>query len=163
LKIAITILLCAISAFAVGCSGPEDSEAAIAAAIDSHLGLRTDLGVGRMRVEIGQVKFQGDEATAAVTITAREDPSASMQMMYRLTRTAGAWKVQAPQTGGGATHGAPPAGGPGGGKSDLPAGHPPVESQPPGGQPEDTNPLPPGHPPLNETQTESRLPPGHPQ
>ena len=74
LKTATTILFCAITAFGVGCSNSEDSEAAIAAAIDSHLGLRTDLGVDRMRVEIAQVKFQGDEATAAVTITARDDP-----------------------------------------------------------------------------------------
>jgi hypothetical protein len=163
LKIAITILLCAISAFAAGCRGPEDSEAAIAAAIDSHLGLRTDLGVGRMRVEIAQVKFQGDEATAAVTITAREDPSASMQMMYRLTRTADGWKVQAPQTDDGATHGASPGSGPGSGNGNLPSGHPPVESQSAGGQPEATNPLPPGHPPLNESPTKPSLPPGHPR
>ena len=147
LKTAITILLCAISAFAAGCSGSEDSEAAIAAAIDSHLGLRTDLGVGRMRVEVAQVKFQGDEATAAVTITARDDPNASMQMMYRLTRTADGWEVQDPSSKAGAAAG-----------DDLPPGHPPSENKP-GTAAE----LPAGHPPLNESRTEPSLPPGHPR
>ncbi len=153
LKTAITILLCAISAFAAGCSDSEDSEAAIAAAIDSHLGLRTDLGAGRMRVELAQVKFQGDEATAAVTITARDDPNASMQMMYRLTRTADGWEVQDPRGEEGAAESRPRRNGAAG----LPAGHPPVE-----GQPESTGELPPGHPPVTESQPRAELPKGHP-
>ena len=147
-----------MTAFGLGCSNSEDSEAAIAAAIDSHLGLRTDLGVDRMRVEIAQVKFQGDEATAAVTITARDDPDASMQMMYRLTRVGDGWKVQAPRTDDRVTHGAPSGSEPGSVKSDLPAGHPPL-----GGQPEDTRALPSGHPPLNESRTKPSPPPGHPR
>ena len=147
LKTAVTILLCAISAFAAGCSGSEDSEAAIAAAIDSHLGLRTDLGVGRMRVEVAQVKFQGDEATAAVTITARDDPNASMQMMYRLTRAADGWKVEDPGSKAGSAA-----------EDNLPPGHPPQENQP-GTAAE----LPTGHPPLNESPPQPSLPPGHPR
>ena len=146
LKTATTILLCAISAFAAGCSGSQDSEAAIAAAIDSHLGLRTDLGVGRMRVEVAQVKFQGEEATAAVTITSRDDPNASMQMMYRLTRTGDGWKVQDPRSKSGSAAG-----------DDLTAGDPPVESES-----DKTTELPPGHPPLNESQPQADLPKGHP-
>ena len=94
-----------------------------------------------MRVEVAQVKFQGDEATAAVTITARDDPSASMQMMYRLTRTPEGWEVQDPRSKAGSAAG-----------DDLPLGHPPLENRP-GAAAE----LPSGHPPLNES------PPGHPQ
>ena len=147
MKIAITIFLCAISAFAAGCSGSEDSEAAIAAAIDTHLGLRTDLGAGRMRVEVAQVKVQGDEATAAVTITARDDPNASMQMMYRLKRTADGWEVQAPGSKAGSAAG-----------DDLPPGHPPLENKP-----STAAELPAGHPPLNESPPQPSLPPGHPR
>ena len=150
LSIPIVIILCCLFLAAAGCGEAPDNEAAIAAAIDSHLGTRTDLGA--MQVDIAQIKFDGDEATAAVTISARRDPGAAMQTIYRLTRTGNGWEVQNPRGEEGAAESRPRSNG-----GDLPAGHPPVE-----GGSDSTGALPPGHPPVRESQPRADLPKGHP-
>ncbi len=146
--LALTTLLLGTAA----CSNPEKAEIQIREAVRQHLATRTDLG--RMEVELDEVKYDGDQATATVTIKARDDEKAQLQMTYNLQRVDSEWKVQpaagAGHGGGGAT---PPA-------SGLPPGHPPAG----GGQPQGGGQMPPGHPPLGgqSQQPQKELSKGHP-
>ena len=48
-----------------------------------------------MTVEVRQVQYQGDTAEADVVISAKSNPSATMNMRYTLKRTGpGSWEVQ---------------------------------------------------------------------
>lgn len=130
----------------LGCSGSgADETAQVRQAVERYLSARTDLSLSSMRVVVNKVSVEGERATAAVSIVARNDPQAKMEMMYRLRKTAEGWEVEQPQgaeagahSGGGAPSPQP------GGESALPPGHPPVGGDQGGGAAE----LPPGHPPV---------------
>lgn len=125
------------------------SAADIETAVRSYLEERTDLKVAQMGVRADRIRYEGDRALASVSITASDDPKATMKMMYELVRGANGWEVVPPESS------APQAGGPAeaqGGSPGLPPGHPPLDA--PGGG------LPPGHPPT--TPQGGALPPGHP-
>ena len=151
MKIPIVIILCSLFLTLAGCNDAPESEAAIAAAIDSHLARRTNMNA--MQVDITEIQFEGDEATATVILTARADPAASMQMIYQLTRTGDAWEVQDPRTEEGSADGASHGSGMGG----PPPGHQAVA-----GEPDNTIELPSGHPSLNESQPQADVPEQHP-
>ncbi len=146
----------------LGCGSKESSELLVRDAILHYLASRTDLSMGKMDVKIDRLELRGDSATAGVTISARGDAKASMQMAYELRKVGSGWEVVPPSGGTGSAHGGmpapgaadpggeapphPPTGGSQGGTADqpqLPQGHPPV-----GDPPEEKSPeLPPGHPP----------------
>jgi hypothetical protein len=137
---------------AAACGNPDKADIQIREAVRQHLATRTDLG--RMEVELDDVKYDGDQAAATVTIKARNDEKAQLQMTYNLRRVDSEWKVQpsagAGHGGGGA---APPA-------SGLPPGHPPAG----GGRPQGGGQMPPSHPPISgeSQQPQKELPKGHP-
>jgi hypothetical protein len=86
------------------------------------------------------VQFKGNEAQASVSFKPKSSPDAGMTMPYTLDRRGGKWVVRRRAEsgmphGGGAAPQTPsaPQGGPGMGAGDLPPGHPPVSSTPPGG------------------------------
>lgn len=142
----------------LGCSeaSEADETANVQRAVEQHLAKRTDLDPSNLRVVVEKVSYEdnGERATAAVTIVARQDPKATMQMMYRLRKTTGGWEVEPSQGagahGGGAAAPAPPAGESGG---ELPPGHPPMEGGEGGAESE----LPPGHPPVAPKKEGSAL------
>jgi hypothetical protein len=129
----------------LGCSASEaDQTAQVRQAVERYLSARTDLSLSTMRVVVNKVNVDGDRADAAVTIVARNDPQAKMEMNYILRKTAEGWEVEQPQ---GAESGAHSGGAPSpapAGEADLPPGHPPLGGEQGGGAAE----LPPGHPPV---------------
>jgi hypothetical protein len=153
--------LCLALAGWLGCSSSNQANdtASVQQAVEKHLARRTDLG--NLQVTVDKVSFEGDHANAAVTIMARQDPKAKMQMSYRLRKTGTGWEVEPPQGSEAGAHGGsaamPPAEGAG---ADLPPGHPSVE----GGAGTEANELPPGHPPVKGGGggDANALPPGHP-
>ena len=131
----------------LGCSAANetDATASVQLAVERHLAARTDLDPSNLSVAVEKVSYEDDRATAAVTITARKDPQAKMQMMYRLRKTAAGWEVEPSQGSEAGAHGggAAPMPDPGRG-AELPPGHPPTE----GGEGGAASELPPGHPPV---------------
>jgi hypothetical protein len=132
----------------LGCSGTSqtDDTAAVRQGVERYLTSRTDLNLSQMRVVVENVNFEGDRADAAVTIVARNDPQAKMEMSYRLRKTADGWEVEPPQGSEAGAHGgaaAPKAAPPESG-AEMPPGHPPVSGEGGSSAPD----LPPGHPPV---------------
>jgi hypothetical protein len=130
----------------LGCSraNEADATASVQQAVERHLAARTDLDPSNLQVVVDKVNFEGDRASAAVTIVARKDPQAKMQMMYRLRKTAEGWEVEAPQGLESGAHGGAAPMPEAGGDTGLPPGHPAVE----GGADAEASELPPGHPPV---------------
>ena len=145
----------------LGCGSNENTELLVRDAVLHYLAARTDLTMGNMDVKIDKLDLKGDTATAGVTISARGDAKASMQMVYELRRTGTGWEVTPPSGGSGAAHGGMPPG-----ATEPGAGLPPGHSSPggaPGGTAEQPQ-LPQGHPPVGNppVQKSPELPAGHP-
>lgn len=85
-----------------------------------HLSKNTGLDVSQMTIDIRDVKFHGNQATAAVSFKPKSSPDAGMSMNYTLERRANKWVVQK-RADSGATHGG----------GALPPGHPQVPDNPP--------------------------------
>ena len=130
-----------------GCNrAPQDKEA-VRQAVTEHLSKNAALDINQLNVEVADVKFQGNEATASVAIKPKSAPEQGMTMSYTLERRGDKWQVK----GRGAGHGGGMgmgAGAPGAmpGAGEMPAGHPPTNA--PGGNTKSGE-LPAGHPPVN--------------
>jgi hypothetical protein len=146
----------------LGCGSNENTELLVRDAVLHYLAARTDLTMGNMDVKIDKLDLKGDSATASVTISARGDAKASMQMVYELRKTGTGWEVTPPSGGSGAAHGGMPS--PGGGEAggELPPGHPSAGGAP-GGTAEQPQ-LPQGHPSIGNPPVPKspELPAGHP-
>ena len=136
------VFLALLLLLALACSGEAPRSAAdIEAAVESYLAERTDLRLDHMRVKADRIRYDGDNATASVSIVASDDPKAAMKMLYQLRRDADGWKVLPPEPTSGSS-------------APLPPNHPPTSGLPPGHPPTDqpSTGLPPGHPPLDGGQ-----------
>jgi hypothetical protein len=158
------VLLVLFTIIATGCGSSASSDTLVRDAILHYLAGRTGLNMSKMNVAVDSLQYEGDTASAVVTISSRDDAKASMQMTYQLRRAGGGWEVvpaagsasdahggmvpPIPQAGGELPPGHPPAGGASEG-SELPQGHPPVGNQPQQTQPKGQD-LPAGHPPVEE-------------
>jgi hypothetical protein len=146
---------------------PENKEAVRQGVMD-HLSKNTGLDLKSMDVELGNVTFEGNTATAVVTFKPKSSPDAGMTMNYKLDRQGTKWVVQQ-KAGGGAGHGAgmgdtPPPPDPGAhapgaapppaGQDALPPGHPPVA--PGGAKGGSSTDLPAGHPPVSGQQSQPK-------
>ena len=157
-------IIFALSLWGVGCgsSAPpaaSDADAEVRVAIESYLATRSGLNMSAMALIVDKVDYEGDTAVASVTIQAKNEERAKMQMAYNLRRENGEWKVEPSEAGAG-HGGAAGSGAPGGAGGGMPSGHPPA-TQPPasGGD------LPSGHPPVGgdaPAPSGSELPSGHP-
>jgi hypothetical protein len=159
------VLLVLLTILGAGCGSNASSDTLVRDAILHYLAGRTDLNMSKMNVEVDSPKYEGDTASAVVTISSRDDAQASMQMTYQLRRAGGGWEVvpagstsdahggmapNIPQAGGELPPGHPPAGGAPEGAAEgaeLPQGHPPVGNQPKQTRPKSQD-LPTGHPPV---------------
>jgi hypothetical protein len=132
----------------LGCSASNeaDATASVQRAVEKHLAARTDMDPSNLQVVVEKVSYEGDHANAAVTIMARKDPQAKMQMTYRLRKTGAGWEVE-PQQGSGA-HGQGTPVPQAEETPELPPGHPPLK----GSESAEPNDLPPGHPPVGGAQ-----------
>ena len=74
-----------------------------------------------MDVDLKNVKFEGNRATAMVEFRPKASPSAGMSMSYILERSGKKWVVQKAEAGG---HGSAAPAAPS--SDQLPPGHPPV-------------------------------------
>lgn len=117
---------------ASGCNRAAENKDAVRQGVMDHLAKTAGLDLNQMTVDVSDVKFQANEATATVAIKPKSAPQQGMTMAYTLERRGDKWTVK----GRGAGHGA--ADGTGMGRagdmapsSDLPAGHPPVNSPAP--------------------------------
>ena len=147
-------------ALLVGCKKDIQNNAAVKQGIMNYLAKRSDLLA--MDVNVTNVSYRQDEATATVRFQAKNNssPNAGMTMEYVLERKNNEWVVKGraggdahtgmPQgsPGTSAMPGSPAPGAPGSGSigamPNTPPGHPSVGSPAsPSGQ------LPPGHPPLD--------------
>jgi hypothetical protein len=133
---AVALLVCG------ACQRLTDQKAAIEAAIKEHLSRRSDLAMGQMVLEMGEVKVEGDNATAEVVFRTTAEPAMRMAYHYELRRESGAWQVASGRPS--AAEAPHPALGEGDGEPSsqvLPEGHPPIP---------DGSTMPEGHPPAGE-------------
>jgi hypothetical protein len=95
-----------------------------------HLSKNSGLDVNSMTVEVREVKYEGNKATASVAFRPKASADAGMSMNYTLERSGSKWVVNKRGDSGGHGSGLPdgssPQASPGG---ELPAGHPPVGGQ----------------------------------
>jgi hypothetical protein len=136
----ISLYVLAAALLLASCNRAPESKDAVRAAVMDHLAKNTGLDVSSMTVDVGDVKFEGDKAMAAVSFRPKSSPDAGMTMNYSLERRGGKWVVAKRPEGGGhgggmpppqpgteMPSGQPPAGADkGAASSELPAGHPPV-------------------------------------
>ncbi|MDZ4798299.1 MAG: hypothetical protein SGI92_09065 [Bryobacteraceae bacterium] len=135
-----------------GCKKAGENKEAVRDGVLQHLSKNAALDVNSLTIDVTDIKFQGDEATAAVSIKPKSAPEQGMSMSYTLVRKGDKWEVKgkAAGHGGGGAMGAapptdpPPASGtpepkgalgdapkaPAAGGGDLPPGHPPVNTPP---------------------------------
>ena len=135
----------------VGCNRAAESKEAVREGLMEHLSKNSGLDMKAMDIDVGEVKFQGNQATAVVSFKPKSSPDAGMAMPYTLERQGAKWVVQ--KAGGGhgagmpATEGGVPAPAPAAPGGELPSGHPPVGGGGAGTKGGATD-LPPGHPPV---------------
>jgi len=110
--------LLATALLLAGCNRAPESKDAVRAAVVDHISKNTGLDVNSMTIDVGDVKFQGNQATAAVSFRPKTSPDAGMTMNYTLDRQGNKWVVAKRADSSG--HGAAAPG------ADLPKGHPPV-------------------------------------
>ena len=128
-----------------------------------HLSKNTGLDLKSMDVQVGNVTFQGNQATASVSFKPKSSPDAGMSMNYTLERQGPKWIVQ--QKAGGAAGHAGGMGMPEGAAPPNPGAHAPGSTPPATAAGEA---LPPGHPPVAGGGADSKkggaaeLPAGHP-
>jgi hypothetical protein len=149
------LLVLLFSIWLAACNKAPENREAVRQGIIEHLSKNTGLDLKAMDVDVKNVNFQGNKATATVAFKPKQGPDEGMSMNYSLERQGTKWIVQ--KAAGSAGHGgamtppmtSPPAGAPAAG--DLPAGHPPVSGTPKGGDA-----LPPGHPPVESQPAPSK-------
>jgi hypothetical protein len=138
--------------FFAGCKKQESDADAIRSGINQHLASLKTLNLGAMDMDITNVSIQGNQAQAQVEFKPKTGApqGAGMEVAYALEKQNGIWVVQNTQPAGGSIqHPAPgesphmnttsPAAGSmpnfrdlvpgGGGSSNLPPGHPPINGQ----------------------------------
>jgi hypothetical protein len=148
-------LLCAALLLA-GCKRAPENKEAIRQAVADHVTKNAGIDMNQIELEVGDVKFEGNEATAPVRFKPKGAPEQGMSISYTLERRGDQWVVKGKGAGhgggamGGGSMGSPMGAGPGASgaekSGEMPAGHPPVNS--PGGAPKGE--LPAGHPPVNQ-------------
>ena len=130
---AIVIVIAITSLFACGGpSEPVDSRPEVEAAVERHLAAKTDLDLTNMAIEVLEVDYAEETASALVRIQARDNPDALMELRYELRRGPEGWEVVERER-------------PDGDPAEPPSGHPPVDGSDSEAPPD----LPPGHPPVN--------------
>ena len=142
-----------IALLIAGCKrAPQDKEA-IRVAIMDHVTKNAGIDMSQINLEVGEVKFSGNDATASASFKPKGSPAQGMNMSYTLERRGEKWFVKgraAGHGGMGGGMGSPMGSGPDASGAErtgeLPSGHPPVNS--PGSAPKTD--LPPGHPPVNQ-------------
>jgi hypothetical protein len=157
------LALALLSGATIACNRAPENKDAVREGVMEHLSKNTGLDLKSMDVEIGNVTFQGNQATAAVSFKPKSSPDAGMSMNYTLERRGAKWIVQQKAgAGAGAGHGAgmPDSGAP---PAD-PGAHAPGSTPPPAAAGEA---LPPGHPPVAPDAGSKKggagdLPAGHP-
>jgi hypothetical protein len=136
-----------------------------------HLTKNAGLDLKSMDVEVGNVTFEGNTATAVVAFKPKATPDAGMTMNYKLDRQGQKWVVQQKSGGGAAGHAsgmgeaapppdpgahAPGATPPPTNGDALPPGHPPVAAPGAGAQGGSGAELPAGHPPVSGQQAQPK-------
>ena len=137
----------------IGCSKNIDTTEAVKAGVMDYMNSvapKIGLDLNNMTVDVPAVSFDHDHARATVTVTPKIKGSGGMQLNYNLDRKGDKWVVAGNAQSAGSAHGSPDAGAapqaaPDG--TQLPPGHPSVNTPPAGTQ------LPPGHPAVGSTGT----------
>jgi len=126
--------LACLAVLASGCkrSGAANSNTVIQEAVESYIQKQSNLKLDNITVEISQVHYDGDRATAEVNFRSKQQPGLVMGRHYVLHRADGQWQVEsstAPE-GMGGPHGGPPLNQQGGQRSAPPIGHPTAPANP---------------------------------
>lgn len=140
------ILFATILLAGTGCRKAGENKEAVREGVVQHLSKNAALDVNSLTIDVTDVKFQGDEATAAVSIKPKSAPDQGMTMSYTLVRNGEKWEVKGKAAGHGGGMGAPPAAG------DVPHSGTPEPKGALGDAPKAPaagGDLPPGHPPVN--------------
>ena len=121
LLLLISVMVCG------GCKKAPDAESkeSVKKAIDAYLAQRQNLALGNMSMEVVDVKFEGDTATAEVKFTSKQSSNLAVTVHYKLQRRDNEWHVEStvPARGaGGNPHGVTPSPG-----SPAAGGEPPLE------------------------------------
>ncbi len=93
-----------------GCnrSAKLESKEAVQKAIDAYLAQRQNLSLSNMSTELGEVKFEGDSATADVNFRSKQASGLAVSVRYKLKKNGDHWEVESssPMAGpGGNPHG----------------------------------------------------------
>jgi hypothetical protein len=144
-------LACALFALLLisGCNRAPENKEAIRQAVTEHVTKNAGIDISQINIEVGDVKFEANQATAAVSFKPKTSPQQGMNMSYTLERRGDKWVVKgrgAGHGGAGSPTGAIPQAGGAERVGELPSGHPPVNSPGTGSKGD----LPAGHPPVNQ-------------
>jgi hypothetical protein len=138
------ILFATILLAGTGCKKAGENKEAVREGVVQHLSKNAALDVNSLTIDVTDIKFQGEEATAAVSIKPKSAPEQGMTMSYTLVRKADKWEVKGKAAGHGAGMGGPPP-------TDAPATGTPEPKGALGDAPKSPSAggdLPPGHPPV---------------
>lgn len=155
----VVLFLCAVALFCSACNRAGENKQAVRDGIVQHLSKNAALDISQLNVDVTDVKFNGNTATAAVSIKPKSAPEQGMNMSYTLERHGDKWEVKgraAGHGGAGAAMGggmgttAPPPAGPaeGGTHNETPEPKGALGDAPGSGA-GGARALPPGHPPVN--------------
>jgi hypothetical protein len=103
MKATLALYLLALVCLA-SCAKP-DSKDAVRKAVEAYLAQRKDISLGGMDLEIGEVKFQGETATAEVKFRSKQPSGMAVTVHYNLRRHGGQWNVESAASSGGSPHG----------------------------------------------------------
>lgn len=119
---------------ATGCSRNIDNKEAVRQGVLDYLNKRreqTGLDMSLMKVEVANVAFDKNEATATVSFLPKGGGAQGMSMNYVLERRGDKWVVKGRKESGMNPHGAQGMPGmPGAGPGAMPPGHPPTAGAP---------------------------------
>jgi hypothetical protein len=105
------VVFCFISSLTLaGCSSSRqlESKEAVQKAIEAYLAQRQNLTLSNMNMEVAEVKFEGETATAEVKFQSKQNSSLAVNVHYKLKRRGDKWEVESttPAAGsGGSPHG----------------------------------------------------------
>jgi len=137
MKVLLGCLAC-LAVLASGCkrSGAAQTNTVIQEAVKSYIQKQSNLKMDNITVEVRQVQYDGDRATAEVNFRSKQQPDLVMGRHYVLHRADGQWQVEsstAPE-GMGGPHGGPPLNQQGAQQGAQPGaptiGHPTAQANP---------------------------------
>lgn len=113
------IMLFSLVSGGCGSTSNIETKEAVQKAVEAYLQQRPNLALANMSLEVAEVKFEGETATAEVKFRSKQSSALVVSVHYKLKKSGDGWQVETSTPGAGAggnPHGTVPS-------SNLPPGH----------------------------------------